>query len=110
MPPKAVDGRRDGARDLLLEANVARERERPAARRLDLGGRGVDRAFELRMRLLRLGDDGDVGAFARRTLAMARPMPRLAPVMKSVLPASPAISRRALRCGARREPAQRAPG
>ena len=62
------DGRLDGAGDLLLEADVARERESPPARRLDLGGGRIDRAFELGMRFLRLGDDGDVGAVARGTL------------------------------------------
>ena len=69
----------DGARDLVLEADVARQRQRAAARRLDLGDRRVDSAFELGVRLLRLGDDGDVGAVTRRALgdgeadAAARP-------------------------------------
>ena len=56
----------DGRLHLLLEADVAHERQRLAAGRLDLLGRRVDGAFELGVRLGRLGGDGDVGAVARR--------------------------------------------
>jgi len=38
------------------------------------------------MRLRGLGGDDDIGASAAALSAMALPMPRLAPVMNSVLP------------------------
>src|SRR5215469_12419206 len=54
------------ARDLCLVADVADDRQRTAARRLDLLGRRVHRSLELGVRLARLGDQGDIGAVARR--------------------------------------------
>ena len=56
----------DGGLDRVLVAHIDDERQRPAAGLLDLLGGGVDRAFELGMRRLGLGGDGDVGAVARR--------------------------------------------
>ena len=56
--------------------------------------RGVDGAFELGVRRLGLGGDRDVGAVARALSAIARPMPREAPVMNSVLPLSDIASPR----------------
>ena len=49
----------------VLVAHVDDEGQGAAAGLLDLLGRGVDRAFELGMRRLGLGGDGDVGAVAR---------------------------------------------
>jgi hypothetical protein len=40
---------------------------------IDLGRRRLDRAFELGVRLLRLGDDGNVGAVAGRALCNGKP-------------------------------------
>ena len=57
---------RDGLLHLRLVADIAGERQRAAARFLDLGGRRMDRAFELRMRRDRLGGDGDIGPVSRR--------------------------------------------
>ena len=51
---------------LILEADVAGDRQRAPARLFDLGGSRVDRPFELRMRLGGLGGDRDIGAVARR--------------------------------------------
>jgi hypothetical protein len=67
------DGRGDGALDLLLEADVAGKRQRAASRRFDLGSRGLDRPLELRVGLLRLGNDGDVGTVTRRALGDREP-------------------------------------
>ena len=89
MPPKcaAVCVERRLHRRFL--AHVDDERQRLAAGLLDLGGGGVDGAFELGMRLDGLGGDGDIGAVARRPCsAIASPMPREPPVMNSVLPLS----------------------
>ena len=58
----------DGGLHLLLVADVADQRQRAAAGLLDLGGGGVDRAFELGIGLGGLGGDGDVGAVARGAL------------------------------------------
>jgi DNA-binding CsgD family transcriptional regulator len=65
-PAEPPDRLRDGLRDLRLVADVTDDRQRTAARLLDLPGRRVHRALELRMRLGRLGDQRDVGAVARR--------------------------------------------
>ena len=87
MPPKrstACGHRRLHAR---LVADVALQRQRLAAGGLDLGGGAVDRARQLRVGLGRLG--GDRRCWRRRApraCAIARPMPREAPVMKRVLP------------------------
>ena len=59
-------GRIERGFDRGLVAHVDHERQRLAAGLLDLGGGGVDGAFELGMRLDRLGGDGDIGAVARR--------------------------------------------
>ena len=50
----------------VLVADVADDRQRLPARRLDLLGRGVDRALELGVGLGGLGDQRDVGAVAGR--------------------------------------------
>ena len=65
MPPNVSAVRAIASCDGGLVADVDGERQRLAAGRLDLLGGGVDRAFELRMRLGRLRGDGDVGAVAR---------------------------------------------
>ena len=62
---EALDGLRDRGGHLLLVADVADDRQRLAARRLDRLGGGVDGALELRVRLGGLGDQRDVGAVAR---------------------------------------------
>ena len=59
------DGLLDGALDLRLVADVGGDRQGAAARALDLLGRGVDGARELRVRLGGLGGDHDVGAVRR---------------------------------------------
>src|ERR1019366_481485 len=61
------DGARDCPLDLLLEADIALERERPAAGLAYLLGGGMDGAGELRMRRAGLGGDGHIGAVARGT-------------------------------------------
>ena len=60
-----VDRLRHRGLDLRLVAHVHRDRQRLAARALDLLGRRVDRPRQLRMRLDGLGGDDDVGAVAR---------------------------------------------
>ena len=64
MPPKRSTAcvHRGGHRRLV--ADVADDRQRLPAGRLDLLGGGVDRALELRVRLGGLGDQCDVGAVA----------------------------------------------
>ena len=57
----------------------------PPAASISRGGR-EDGAGELRVRLGRLGGDDDVRAVRAARSAIAMPMPRLAPVMKSVFP------------------------
>ena len=52
-----------------LVAHIDDERQRSAARRLDLSGGGVDRAGQLGIGLRGLGGDGDIGAVARRAQA-----------------------------------------
>ena len=63
-PAEAIDGLGDRFRDPPLVADVAEDRQRRATGGLDLGGRGVDRPLELRMGLVGLRDQGDVGAVA----------------------------------------------
>ena len=83
---EALDGCRDSGLNGRLVANVADERQGLAARSLDLLGGRVNRARQLRMRLSRLGRDGDIGAIACRpqrngqpdTAACARDKERLA--------------------------------
>src|SRR5262249_54953615 len=65
-PAEPLGGLRDGGRDLGLVADVADYRQRLAACRLDLRGRGVYRPLQPGMRLGRLGDQRDVGAVPRR--------------------------------------------
>src|SRR5262249_42962605 len=65
-PAEPLDGLRDGPLDLGLVADVADYRQRAAARRLDLRGRGAHRALQPGVRLSRLGDQRDVGAAPRR--------------------------------------------
>ena len=64
--PETLDRLRDGPHDLRLVADVTDDRQRTAARLLDLPCRRVHRSLELGMRLGRLGDQRDVGAVARR--------------------------------------------
>jgi hypothetical protein len=59
-------GLRDGCGELGIVADVAKDRQPLAAGFVDLLGRGVDRAWELGMRLGRLGGNGDVRPVARR--------------------------------------------
>jgi hypothetical protein len=59
---KTPDGGGDRRFDLRLVADVGRDRERFAAGRFDIGGRGVNRARQLRMRLRGLCGDDDVRA------------------------------------------------
>ena len=54
------------ARNLLLVADVDGERQRAAARGLDLGRRGMDRPRQLRVGQVGLGDHGNIGMVARR--------------------------------------------
>ena len=54
----------DGILHLVFNTNVARERQRFAARVLHLLGGRLYRAFKLGMRFLRLCRDSDVGAIA----------------------------------------------
>ena len=63
---EGLDGSCDGVGDLRLLADVADDRQRLAAGLLDLLGRRVDRARQLRMRLGGLGRDRHIGAVARR--------------------------------------------
>ena len=60
------DGRVDGRVHARLVADVADDRQRMTAGRLDFRRGGVDRSGKLRMRLGRLGRDDDIGAVARR--------------------------------------------
>ena len=85
MPPNVATAFSTAACDLLLVADVARRSGSalPPASSISSAAR-EDRARQLRVRLGRLRGDDDVGAVARGPQAMARPMPRLAPVMKSV--------------------------
>jgi hypothetical protein len=53
----------------VLVADVHLHRERLAARFLDLAGSGVNRARQLRMRLIALRSDRHVRAIARRASA-----------------------------------------
>ena len=63
---EALDGLRDGAASTcVVVADVADDRQRAAAGRLDLLGRRVDRALELGVRLGGLRDQRDVRAVAR---------------------------------------------
>jgi len=66
IEPEPLDRLRDGGRDLVLVADVADHRQRVAARRLDLLGRGEHGPFQLGVRLGRLGDQRHVGAVPRR--------------------------------------------
>ena len=61
---EALDRLRHRRGHLLLVADVADDRQRLAAGRLDLLGGRVDRALELGVRLRGLGDQRDVGAVA----------------------------------------------
>jgi hypothetical protein len=73
--------------DGFAVADVADDRQSVPAGVLDLLGRGIDGALEFGVRLGGLGDQGDVGAVGGELLlAMARPMPRLAPEMNTVFP------------------------
>ena len=72
----------------VLVANVDVHRQRLAAGRFDLARRGVNRAGQLRIRLIALGGDRNVRAVPRCPQPIAKPMPRDAPVMKRVLPLS----------------------
>ena len=65
-PAEPLDRLGHGGDDLLLVADVADDRQRPAARRLDLLGRRVDGALELGMGLGGLGDQRDVRAVPGR--------------------------------------------
>ena len=80
-------GHRGGHR--VAVADVADDRQRLPAGLLDLLGGGVHRARQLGVRLGGLGDQRDVGAVGGAALlAIASPMPRLAPEMNMVLPGS----------------------
>src|SRR5262249_35223130 len=81
-----LDRTGDRAGDLILEANIAGQGQRLSPGRLDLLRSRKDGARKLRMRLRRLGRDRDIGPSRAARSPMASPMPRLAPVMKSVLP------------------------
>ncbi len=81
----------DGGVHLIFEPDVDAEGERAAAGLLDLLRRGIDRAFQLGIWLGGLGDDCDVGAVSGTSQRDRQPMPRLAPVTKSVLPFRSAI-------------------
>ncbi len=73
MPPKASTVAATARSNLLLDADVASERQRAPARRLDLGRCRRNRALELGIGLLRLGHDRDVGAIARGALGDGEP-------------------------------------
>ena len=83
---EALDGLLHGGGDDALVADVADDRQRLAAGGLDLLRGGVDRPRQLRMRLSRLGDQGDLGAVAGGPPAIARPIPRLPPDMNMTRP------------------------
>ena len=85
MPPKRLDGLRDGAATCPRRGR-RRRRQRLAAGRLDLLGGGVDRARQIRVGLGGLGGEATLAPSRAARSAMARPMPRLAPVMNSVAP------------------------
>ena len=57
----------------VLVAHIDHQGQGLAAGLLDLFGGGVDRAFELGMRRLGLGGDGDVGAVARGAQRNGKP-------------------------------------
>ena len=61
-----VDHLLDRGLHALVVADIACDRQRFAAGRADLLGGRVDRALEIGMRLLGLGDDGDLGSVVRR--------------------------------------------
>jgi hypothetical protein len=63
-PAPALDRGGDERVDLRLVAHVADDRERLAPGFLDRRGGGVDRAGQLRMRLVGLGQQGDARAGA----------------------------------------------
>jgi hypothetical protein len=60
---------RDGARHASLVADVADDRQGLGSERLELVGGVVDRAGELRVGLVGLRDEGDVGAGAGKSSA-----------------------------------------
>jgi hypothetical protein len=93
MPPKVSTAFFTAASNRGLVAHVDEARQGLAARLLDLFGGGVDGAGELGVRLGGLGGDHHVGPSRAARSAMARPMPRLAPVMNRVLPERFSISR-----------------
>src|SRR5690606_16105622 len=51
---------------LILVADIAENRQRPSAGRLDLARGSIDRARQLRMRLGGLGGNGHIGTVPRR--------------------------------------------
>ena len=63
-PAELLDRLGHGGSDAFLIADVADDRQRLTTGLLDLSGRGVHRAVQLRMRLGRLRDERDVGAIA----------------------------------------------
>ena len=65
MPPKCCAVWSSACLTVLLLAHVDHQRQRLAARLLDLLGGGVDRAGQLGVRRVGLGGDRDVGAVAR---------------------------------------------
>jgi hypothetical protein len=65
-PAEHLGGLRDRAHDLGLVADVADDRQRAPARRLDLLGSRVHRPVQLGVRLGGLGDQRDVGTVPRR--------------------------------------------
>ena len=65
-PAEAVHGGADGAGDVVVVADIADQRQRPAAGGLDLFGGGVDGALQLGVGLAGLGQQHHVGAVPGR--------------------------------------------
>src|SRR5262249_3624856 len=63
---ETADGLLHSGADLVFFANVALDRQRLAADRLDRRGGAVDRAGQFRIRHVRLRRNRNVGAVARR--------------------------------------------
>ena len=88
IPPNLCHTGGDGRGDLLLEADIAGNRQRLAARLLHPRGRPSEMVPGSRGSGAAVLATTATLAPSRAALsAMARPMPRLAPVMNSVLPA-----------------------
>ena len=85
-PAERLDRRRDGRGDLLFDRMSRLDGQGLAARLLHLLGGGVDGARQLGVGGGRLGAMTTLAPSCAARRPIALPIPRLAPVMKRVLP------------------------